>query len=212
MFETMVQLVMGDHMRGRTSSPPVGEMGYARLLSAHRRPYATKDGYICVVVYTDSHWKAFFELIGQGEVLRTDPRFADIGSRTRHIDELYGIVARHLTTRTSGEWLQLLNQADIPAMPLHTLETLMEDPHLSEVGFFEQVEHPTEGRLLQMRIPSEWSSARRQVHRHAPTLGEHTEEIFRETGYSEQEIKEWLTAGVAGPARETEPERTMPAG
>jgi crotonobetainyl-CoA:carnitine CoA-transferase CaiB-like acyl-CoA transferase len=196
MFETMAQLVLGDHLGGRTFDPPAGEMGYARLLAPHRRPYATKDGHICVVVYTDSHWRAFFDLLDKGEVFSSDPRFADIGSRTKHINELYGIVAESLMTRTSAEWLELLERADIPAMPMHTPESLLDDPHLNAVGFFEKVEHPTEGHLLQMRVPSDWSTARREIYSPAPLLGEHTVEILREAGYSDVAIDGWIARGI----------------
>lgn len=196
MFETMVQLVLGDHLCGRTFDPPIGEMGYSRLLSKHRRPYATKDGFICVVVYTDSHWRAFFDLIGEGASFGSDPRFRDIGNRTKHINELYGIVAEKLQKRNSAEWLELLNQADIPAMPMHTPESLLDDPHLNDVGFFEKILHPTEGQLIQMRVPSSWSTSRREQNTPAPVLGEHTEDILRESGYTSEAIAAWVRDGV----------------
>jgi crotonobetainyl-CoA:carnitine CoA-transferase CaiB-like acyl-CoA transferase len=53
MFETMAQLVLGDHLGGRSFEPPIGEPGYARLMTANRRPYATRDGYVCALIYTD---------------------------------------------------------------------------------------------------------------------------------------------------------------
>lgn len=196
MFETMAQLVLGDHLGGRTFEPPVGDMGYARLLAHHRRPYATKDGYICVVVYTDSHWQSFFEVVGKRDAFDTDPRFRDIGSRTIHINELYGMVAENLLTRTTAEWLELLERADIPAMPMHTPESLLDDPHLNAVGFFERVTHPTQGPLLQMRIPSDWSNAQRRQYIPAPLLGEHTEDILREIGYSHETIAAWIKRRV----------------
>jgi crotonobetainyl-CoA:carnitine CoA-transferase CaiB-like acyl-CoA transferase len=196
MFETMVQLVLGDHFGGRTFEPPLGEMGYPRLLSRYRRPYATKDGYICVVVYTDSHWRAFFDLIGMRDTFDADKRFADIGSRTKHIDELYELVAENLLTRATAEWLSLLEKADIPAMPMHTPESLLNDPHLVAVRFFEEVEHPTEGRLVQMRVPSEWSTAQRTSHTPAPRLGEHTRDVLRTIGYSDDVIASWIQRGI----------------
>ncbi len=196
MFETMVQLVMGDHLGGRTFAPPYGDMGYARLLAKDRRPYATKDGYICVVVYTDAHWQGFFNLIGKGTAFAAERRFSDIGKRTEHIDELYKLVSEQLLTKTTAEWLALLEQVDIPAMPMHTPESLLEDPHLNSIGFFEKISHPTEGDLLQMRVPSDWSKTSRETHTPAPTLGEHTEIILCEAGYSKDVIAQWLQRGV----------------
>ena len=115
-------------------------------------------------------------------------RFANLGSRTRHVDELYQLVAEILATRTTAEWLEALDRADIPVMPLHTVESLLEDPHMEAIGFFKTVEHPTEGRVRSMAVPSTWSGSQPEVTRLAPGLGEHTWEILREAGLSDAEI------------------------
>jgi crotonobetainyl-CoA:carnitine CoA-transferase CaiB-like acyl-CoA transferase len=201
MFETMAAFVLGDHMGGRSFVPPIGETGYARLLSPHRRPFATKDGYICVVVYTDAQWRTFFSLVGEAERFENDERFRDIGSRTRHIDELYGLVARHLAQRTTAEWLDLLERSDIPAAPLHTIESLLDDEHLHAVRFFRKVEHPTEGTIVEMRRPSRWSGATGEDQSPAPNVGEHTVEILREAGLTPNEIDAALACGAAVAAK-----------
>ncbi len=207
MFETMAQFVLGDHLGGRTFEPPLGPTGYARLLAKERRPYATKDGYICALVYNDKQWKSFFALIGRPEVLESDPRFADLGSRAEHIDELYSLVAETLATRTTAEWLVALDRADIPAMPMHTLDTLIDDPHLAAVGFFEMVEHPSEGRMRSMAVPGTWSKSQPAVERLAPRLGEHSAEILHEAGYSEAEIAALVADGATLDAARLDPER-----
>ena len=207
MFETMAQFVLGDHLGGRTFEPPLGPTGYARLLAKERRPYATKDGYICALVYNDKQWKSFFALIGRPEVLESDPRFADLGSRAEHIDELYSLVAETLATRTTAEWLVALDRADIPAMPMHTLDTLIDDPHLAAVGFFEMVEHPSEGRMRSMAVPGTWSKSQPAVERLAPRLGEHSAEILHEAGYSEAEIAALVADGATLDAARFDPER-----
>ena len=88
MFETMVPYVLGDHLYGHTFIPSRGEFGYPRLMAKNRRPYKTRDGYVCCLIYTDRHWKIFLEAVGKGDLLKTDPRFADIRNRTAHIDGL----------------------------------------------------------------------------------------------------------------------------
>ena len=188
MFETMAQFVIGDHMAGLTFDPPLGPPGYPRLLAKERRPYATKDGYVCALIYNDKQWKSFFELVGRADILETDPRFANLGSRTRHVDELYRLVGEILATRTTAEWLVALDGADIPVMPLHTVESLLQDPHMRAIGFFETVEHPTEGRIRSMAVPSTWSRSQPAATRLAPRLGEHTMEVLREAGLSDAEI------------------------
>ncbi|SPB14583.1 acetyl-CoA acetyltransferase [Caballeronia novacaledonica] len=196
MFETMAQFILGDHLCGETFDPSAGPVGYARLLNDYRRPYETRDGYLCVMLYNDKQWRAFFDLIGQPEVMARDPRFSTISKRTEHIRELYRMVAELMKTRTSEAWRILLEQADIPVMPMHTIDSLMRDPHLDAVGFFEMVEHPSEGRMRTMAVPSTWSESVPTFRHHAPRFGEHSVEILREAGYTDAEIAALKAQGV----------------
>ncbi|HEU0201516.1 MAG TPA: CoA transferase [Burkholderiaceae bacterium] len=182
MFECLAHLVLGDHFGGRTHQPPTGPMGYSRLLTPNRRPYRTEDGYVCVVVYTDQHWKAFLTLIGQAALLESDPRFASPAARFQNIDQLYAIVAEAMLTKTSAEWLEVLAKADIPAGPLHSPESLLDDPHLNDAGFFEVLEHPTEGTIYRMRTPTRWSETAPEYRSPAPRLGEHSRSVLQEAG------------------------------
>ena len=190
MFETMTQFTVGDHMGGQTFDPPEGPMGYQRTLTKERRPYATKDGFICLVVYTDKHWRSFFEAVGQPDRFDADPRVQSLRSRTTHARELYAELADCMRAHTTQEWLEVLRQADIPAAPMHTLDTVVQDPHLNAVGMFELVEHPTEGVIRQLRAPTRWSVTPPVVRRHAPSLGEHTEEVLREIGLSDVVVQD----------------------
>jgi crotonobetainyl-CoA:carnitine CoA-transferase CaiB-like acyl-CoA transferase len=194
MFETMAQFVIGDHMGGMAYLPPIAPPGYKRTLTPERRPYQTKDGYICVIVYTDSQWRAFGKLIGRPDLLDEDERFRSLGTRTSHAEAVYALVREAMLTGTTGEWLDKLNAADIPATPLHTLESIFDDPHLEATGFFEEYDHPTEGKLLMMRGPKNWSKTPPRIRRPAPRLGENTAEVLTEIGYPEEEARK--IAGV----------------
>lgn len=196
MFETMAQWVLGDHMGGKTFEPPLGSAGYKRTLNKERRPYKTKDGMICTIIYTDKHWATFMELIDEGEAYRSDPRFANISTRTDHAHELYAWVSNAMEARTSAEWVATLLAADIPVTPLHDLDSLMEDEHLTAVNYLPVVEHPTEGRVRDIRVPSTWSESQPNVRRHAPQLGEHSVEVLREAGLSEDQIAALIARGV----------------
>ena len=199
MFETMAQFVLCEHMQGTTFDPPTSPPGYPRTLSPHRRPYATADGFLAVLPYNDGQWRRFFELAGKVEMLDSDPRFADIGARTAHIDQLYEMLGEELKNRTTDEWLALLQKADIPCMKPHTLESLMEDPHLHDVGFFIWEEHPSEGRIRTMREPSTWSETKPPSGMLAPRLGQQTREILAEAGFSETEIEQMIADKVVKP-------------
>ena len=195
MFETMVGLVLGDHFGGLTYRPALDEGGYPRLMSPNRRPYATRDGHICALIYTDKHWKNFFEAVGTPEAL-ADPRFASHASRTRNIDGIYEEIGRIFRTRTTLEWRELLQRADIPHMPMHTLATIQDDPHLKDVGFFEEVEHPIEGPTVSMRIASRWTRTQPEPTCPAPALGQHSRDILAEAGFSDAEIEQLLARGT----------------
>ena len=107
--------------------------------------FLLSDGYICALPYTDKHWVAFFEIAERPD-LATD-RFVDRNERAKHFDELYQILGALLKHRTTNEWLEMFDKADIPAMPVRTLEELLDDPHLRATGFFTEREHPTEGPI-----------------------------------------------------------------
>ena len=201
MFETMAQFVLSEHMQGATFDPPTSVPGYARTLSRSRRPYATRDGFLAVLPYNDGQWRRFFEAIGKGHVFAGDPRLADITARTANIDLLYDMIAEELKSRTTQEWLKLLHEADIPCMVPHTLETLLEDPHLKDCDFFQFREHPSEGRIRTMREPSTWSETPPPSDRFAPRLGQHTREVLAEANYSHAEIDDMTARGIAYPER-----------
>ncbi len=191
MFETMASLVLGDHLGGLTHCPPSDAGGYGRLLAPQRRPYATQDGHICMLIYNDRHWRSFRHATGCAD----DPRFATQAGRVRHADAFHAALAAIIRQRGTQEWAALLDAADIPYAPMHDLRTIRDDPHLTAVGFFAQVRHPTEGDVLSMRIPTRWSASRPAPSRQAPALGEHTGEVLAEAGFSPEEAD--LAAGGA---------------
>jgi crotonobetainyl-CoA:carnitine CoA-transferase CaiB-like acyl-CoA transferase len=178
MFETMAQFVLADHMGGGAFVPKAGAMGYRRLLSRTRGPYATKDGHLSLVVYTDRHWRSFSDAVGCPGLIDHDPRFASQESRTQHAEDVGRFLAAQLLARTNQEWLALCNSLDIPACPVNSIEDLFEDPHLKSVGFFEELEHPTEGLVKNCRFPIRFGRTPTAVQRLAPNLGEHNHEIF----------------------------------
>jgi crotonobetainyl-CoA:carnitine CoA-transferase CaiB-like acyl-CoA transferase len=196
MFETMASFVLADHMGGRLFDPPLGPPGYARLLSRDRRPYATRDGFVCAMIYNDGQWRRFFAAIGRPEVWTNDPRFATISERTRHIDAIYGMVAEILAERGTDECVALLEGADIPVSRLASLEDLIDDSHLAATGFFVEIDHPSEGRLTMPGIPGSFSHSPAAIGGPAPRLGQHGRAVLHEAGLSESDIAGLVAAGV----------------
>ncbi len=179
MFETLVSFAMVEHLAGETFRPAVGPMGYERILSHHRRPYRTRDGFIGLMPYTDRHWTRFFALAGRAD-LAADTRFTTMGGRSQNIDILYRHLSEIVAERTTGAWMDLLADADIPMTPVASLDELLADRHLASIDFFGEVDHPTEGPVRTLGIPVSFSRTPGAIRRLAPNLGEHTDEILRE--------------------------------
>ena len=196
MFETMAQFVLGDHLGGRSFDPPIGEAGNPRLMSETRRPYATRDGHVCALVYTNKQWKAFFEGLGRLDQYAANSHLHDFASRRRHVNEVNGIIADILRTLTTAEALALFERCDIPCAPMNDLDALIDDPHLAAVEFFQTRPHPTEGRIRYNGIPSRWNGAALKITRHAPRLGEHSLAVLKEAGISTEEIAALLASGA----------------
>jgi crotonobetainyl-CoA:carnitine CoA-transferase CaiB-like acyl-CoA transferase len=196
MFESLLQFVLGEHLAGETFVPPEGGLGYGRMLAKGRAPYETKDGYICVLVYNDKQWRAFFELIGRPELLK-DPNYATQEARSLDYEGAYALVAGEMKKRGTAEWIAALEAADIPVQRMNSLADLLDDPHLAAIGYFREVEHPTEGRIRALAVPSEWSESAPEYRRHAPRLGEHTREVLREAGLADAEIERMIASGAA---------------
>lgn len=196
MFETMLPFVLGDHLGGLSFDPPLDAGGYARMLSPGRRPYRTRDGWICALVYTDKHWRSFCAGLEIPDLVATDPRFANHGARIAHIDEILEMVSGIMAQRDTAEWLEFFTRADIPAMPVNELSDLFDDPHLRATGFFEAEEHPTEGRLNRPAIGPRWSASPTGERRHAPRLGADGPEVLRAAGYTDEEIAQLVALGA----------------
>ncbi|MBV8524861.1 MAG: CoA transferase [Acetobacteraceae bacterium] len=187
MMETILSFMLVEHLWGATLGEPELGLGYPRMLTPHRRPYATKDGYLCVIAATDAQWERLFAAIGRAALFK-DPRFATTAARTENIDACYKILGEALRERTTAEWTEILNLADIPNGPAHTLPALLADEYLLDTNFFRPVEHPQGGPMLSTAPPVEFSETPARVRRLPPRLGEHNWEVLREAGLDDDEI------------------------
>lgn len=158
MFETFLDLVLGDHLGGLSFEPRSGPPYYPRLMSPQRRPYRTSDGWIGVLLYTDAQWIRFFRLLGREAELQADPALREHATRQANISHAYAQVAEALAERPTAEWLELLAEADIPAAPVNDVSGLLDDPHLRAVGFWREANLP-DGTVLRTTAPvGRWSA------------------------------------------------------
>jgi crotonobetainyl-CoA:carnitine CoA-transferase CaiB-like acyl-CoA transferase len=191
MFETMVSFVMAEHIWGEIFEPPLGKAGYTRLMSHHRKPYKTKDGYIAVLPYMNNHWKTFCEKAERQDLIEDD-RFKNLSSRVKNIDDTYSETGKILATKTTQEWLDIFADTKVPVIIVNSLDDLFTDPHLEAVGFWQDFDHPTEGKLKMPGFPVKFSETPATIRKHAPNFGEHSLEILAEAGVDEETIKQMI--------------------
>ena len=200
MYESFAAFVVSEHMQGQTFVPPTGPAGYTRMLTSHRKPYETMDGFICVVPYTQKHWANFLALVGRADLIK-DPRFSNQTERTKNIDTLYEIVSDSMKRRSTNEWIIALSDADIPAGPMNSPEDLFECPHLKAVEMFPEIEHPTEGRIRHIKVPAAFSTTPGGLYHHSERLGASTNAVLNELGFSRTEITELENLGAITPKK-----------
>ena len=195
MLEAVASFVLVEHLYGHTHVPPTGPFGYTRVLTPHRRPFKTADAYIAIMPYTDQQWPRFFELAGRGD-LWEQWRGMSREDRAQRIAELYALISDLTQTRTTAEWMELLDAHDIPCMRVNTLDDLPNDPHLKSSGFFAEHDHPTEGRYVSLQHPVRFSKSETPLRIHPPRLGADAVDVLGEVGVSAEEVEELVAAGV----------------
>ena len=179
MLESMVSFLAVEHLQGLAFEPPIGPMGYGRILSPHRQPVRAADGWVVLMPYSDRNVREFFDVVGRPEV-PADPRFATFDSRVKNVADMYAILGEIAGSRTVDEWIALCEPLSIPCARVVDFERITDDPHLVATGFFATAEHPTEGSYRLVGSPARFSATPANVpnvQRHAPRVGEHTDEV-----------------------------------
>ena len=184
MFETFTFFHLMENLYGETWLPGRGQMAYTRSVNPNRKPYPTKDGYIGLVPYSDQQWQQFFAVGGQPQVF-SDPRFSTYEARTINIGALYQCIEDVAKTKTTAEWIEILQELEIPCMAFKTNEEVLNDPHLEAVGFFETVQHDLGSSYRQMKHPVSFSKTPADFRAHPPAFGADTEIILAQLGLDE---------------------------
>ncbi|WP_288251505.1 CoA transferase [uncultured Hydrogenophaga sp.] len=197
MFETMAHYLSVEHLAGHAFDPPMGPVGYRRMVSHHRKPHRTSDGFIAVMPHSERDWRVFFDACGIPEFM-DDPRFIGNANRAAHINELYAKLADLMPSRSTAEWARFLDDHDIPNAVINTLDGLKSDPHMQDVGFWHAIEHPSEGQLVAPSFPVRYGGpggdARPALV--APRFGQHSREVLAELGYDAPQIDDLVVSGV----------------
>ncbi|MCR5860305.1 CaiB/BaiF CoA-transferase family protein [Mesorhizobium sp. J428] len=201
MFETMVSVMLSQHLSGASYRPPEGGFGYARVMSPFRKPARTRDGFIAHGVYKFDQWQRFLRAVGRDDVV-DGPMMTDPVTAQRHFPELYEIaVAQILPQRTTAEWQALFDSLDIPNAPVVAMEDLPDDPHIRAVGLIEDYDHPQQGPMRRVRSPYTMRGVETGPDLPAPALGAQGAAILGEFGLSPERIARLIeTRVLAQPA------------
>ncbi len=179
MVDALTAFTLVEHGCAAVPEPPLGRAGYPRILVPERRPFATADGWIAVLPYSQDNYEQLFAA-GDRDDLMGDPRIRSARSRMAHASELYGLVEQIVATRPTAWWVAFCDEHDIPAAAVGSLDELVQRQPLAT--------HPALGPYHQIVSPTRFSSTPTSVRRHAPRLGEHTAEVLREVGLDDAEV------------------------
>jgi crotonobetainyl-CoA:carnitine CoA-transferase CaiB-like acyl-CoA transferase len=164
-----------------------GPTGSAHVLTAPYQAFRAKDGWINIGGANQSNWERITEVLGHPE-WRDDPRFRTNSDRMRNRDALAAAINAVLATRTRAQWIQAFEAAGVPVGPVHSIGEALTHPQTLARGMVVETLHPQAGPTRSLGCPLHFSETPTSVERPAPLLGEHTREVLREAGYSDEQI------------------------
>ncbi len=192
MIDVATAFTLVEHGAGAIPAEHPVPAGYPRILSTHRRPHPTADGWVAILPYSREHYEAFFAATGL--IDSVDPAmYADGRTRIARSDVLYGYVRRATPQRTTAQWLDLCRELHIPASEVATLDELVEELPVAE--------HPVAGPYRQITSPVRFAATPAGVHRHASLPGCDTRDVLGELGLTRDEIDALLADGTVDEPR-----------
>ncbi len=149
--------------------------------------FETSDGYVIFAVGNQRLWENFIKVLGR-EDLNEDPRFSDMKGRNQHPAELKEILEEITRKKKTDEWVAIMEEAEVSCGRIRTIDQVLTDPHVDAREMVVEKEHPTAGKIKLTGVPVKLSLTPGEVGAAPPTLGQHTDQILGEIGYSKAEI------------------------
>ena len=177
-----------------TGSPP-GRMGSKHPTIAPYQAFETADDHLVVAVSSEHMWPRFCAAIDREDLI-DDPRFATNSDRVANRETLDELLASEFATRDTAEWVQILEQAGVPASPVRDMAEVFEDPQVEHRGMRARIDHPTGETIDMPASPMFLSRTPTSIRHHPPTLGEHSREILEAAGYDRETIDRFDDEGI----------------
>lgn len=195
LFEAALAYTIWESNEYWASGQPPQRLGTAHRLSAPYQVFATADGWLAIGAANQRNWERLVRAIGRADLL-DDARFASNAERMANLPALAETLTATLKTRPTLEWLTLLDQAEVPAGPVMTLDQVYAHPQTRARNMEMEIDHPTAGRVHAIGFPVKYSATPPRIYRPAPILGQHTFEILQSLGLSDEECRRLEDEGV----------------
>jgi crotonobetainyl-CoA:carnitine CoA-transferase CaiB-like acyl-CoA transferase len=195
MLDAVVSFLWPEGMARHTFVGP--DVGISRPSEVRDLVFETTDGFITAGAVSDAEWHGLAHALDQPQWL-SDERFKTPAGRVKHADARLEMTAEVLATRSSDEWLELLDQHQVPCAPIVSREDLANNVQVVANELIVESEHPLTGRMRQARPPIRFEDTPAEIRRPAPGLGEHNQELLTELGFDPSEIAELGNAGILG--------------
>jgi len=195
LFEAALAYTIWESNEYRASGQPPQRLGTAHRLSAPYQVFATADGWLAIGAANQRNWERLARALDRPDLLE-DARFSDNAQRMANLPALVETLTATLKTRPAQEWLALLDEAEVPAGPVLTLDQVYAHPQTQARNMEIEIDHPVAGRVHAIGFPVKYSATPPRIYRPAPVLGQHTFEILQSLGLSAEECKQLETEGV----------------
>ncbi|ARF17798.1 CoA transferase [Sporosarcina sp. P3] len=170
-------------------------LGSSHRLAAPYQAFKTKDAHIIIGCANQKLWEEFANTLGRKDLL-CDQRFKDNSKRVENMKILQDIIENELSVKRSDEWLDILDKAGVPSGPINKFDQIIEDTYLQERDMIIEMEHPKLGKIKNIGNPIKYENSIERDNRPAPYLGENTEQVLQEAGYSTEEVQELLSTNI----------------
>ena len=195
LFESTLAVLVNQAQNAFVTGLPPGRLGNAHPTIVPYETFRTADGELALAVGSERQWPRLCDALGLPG-LAADPRFATNGDRVERRADLRPILAERFLARPTGEWLAVLEAAEVPCGPINDVVDAFASPQALARNMTIDVEHPLLGTIRQVGLPFSLSSTPASIRRPPPMLGEHTDEILAELGYRAGDVARLRASGA----------------